>query len=42
LPLQGDVQRIQLADDVLGESDVRIEGGYLVMPPYAGYWFAFE
>jgi len=39
LPLQGEVQRIEHADDVLGESDVVIKGGYLVLPPYAGYWF---
>ncbi|MCG6968671.1 MAG: alpha-amylase [Gammaproteobacteria bacterium] len=42
LPLQGDLKGIDLAEDVLGESDVRIEGGYLLLPPYAGYWFAVE
>jgi glycosidase len=42
LPLQGIVQGIESADEVLGESDVRIQGGYLLLPPYAAYWFSFE
>ena len=39
LPLQGEVQAIEQADEVLGETDVVIKGGYLLLPPYAGYWF---
>lgn len=42
LPLQGGMQAIDQADEVLGEYAVRIEGRYLVMPPYGGFWFAFS
>ena len=39
LPLQGDVKVIEQADEVLGETDVIINGGYLLLPPYGAYWF---
>ncbi len=39
LPLQGEVKAIEQANDVLGETDVVIKGEYLLLPPYAGYWF---
>lgn len=42
LPLQGVMQCIESADEVLGENDVRIEGGYLLLPPYAAYWFSMK
>ena len=41
LPLQGDVQVIAQANDVLGENEVVIQGGYLLLPPFAGYWFVY-
>jgi sucrose phosphorylase len=39
LPLQGEVKVIEHAEEMLVESKVVIKGGYLLLPPYAGYWF---
>lgn len=38
--LSQDLTRITQAKELLTETDVVIEQGYLLMPPYAAYWFS--